>query len=87
MQILGESKEMNTEIEALQAHLRELKAVGRVKVEGTTYPGTKIYVRDVCDEVLNEVTNCTFYYENAFARRGKYEPPAFDTSQGPEGYN
>lgn len=87
MQILGESKEMNTEIEALQAHLRELKAVGRVKVEGTTYPGTKIYVRDVCDEVLNEVTNCTFYYENAFARRGKYEPPSFDTSQGPEGYN
>lgn len=87
MEILGESKEMNTEIEALQAHLRELKAVGRVKVEGTTYPGTKIYVRDVADEVHTEVTNCTFYYENAFAKRGKYEPPAIDVTKGPEGYN
>lgn len=87
MQILTESKEMNKEIEALQAHLRELKAVGRVKVEGTTYPGTKIYVRDVCDEVLTEVTNCTFYYENAFARRGKYEPPSLDVTKGPEGYD
>lgn len=87
MQILTESKEMNREIEALQAHLRELKAVGRVKVEGTTYPGTKIYVRDVCDEVLTEVTNCTFYYENAFARRGKYEPPSLDVTKGPEGYD
>lgn len=87
MQILTESKEMNKEIEALQAHLRELKAVGRVKVEGTTYPGTKIYVRDVCDEVLTEVSNCTFYYENAFARRGKYEPPSLDVTKGPEGYD
>lgn len=87
MQILGESKEMNNEIEALQAHLRELKAVGRVKVEGTTYPGTKIYVRDVADEVHTEVTNCTFYYENAFAKRAKYEPPALDVTKGPEGYN
>ena len=87
MQILTEFKEMNKEIEALQAHLRELKAVGRVKVEGTTYPGTKIYVRDVCDEVLTEVSNCTFYYENAFARRGKYEPPSLDVTKGPEGYD
>lgn len=87
MQILGESKEMNSEIEALQAHLRELKAVGRVKIEGTTYPGTKIYVRDVADEVHTEVTNCTFYYENAFAKRAKYEPPSLDVTKGPEGYN
>lgn len=86
-EILSESSEINKEIEALQTHLRELKAVGKVKVEGTTYPGTKIYVRDVVDEVRTEVTNCTFYYENAFAKRGKYQPPALDFSKGPEGYN
>lgn len=86
-EILSESSEINKEIEALQTHLRELKAVGKVKVEGTTYPGTKIYVRDVVDEVRTEVTNCTFYYENAFAKRGKYQPPSLDISKGPEGYN
>ena len=86
-EILNTSDDMNKEIESLQAHLRELKAVGKVKVEGTTYAGTKIYVRDVLDEVLNEVTGCTFYYESAFAKRGKYEPPALDVTKGPEGYN
>jgi len=64
-----------------------LKAVGKVKVEGTVYPGTKIFVRDVLDEVKTEVTACTFFYENAFAKRGKYEPPLLDISKGPgDGY-
>lgn len=79
--------EMNKEIDSLQQHLRELKAVGKVKVEGTVYPGTKIYVRDVLDEVKTEVTGCTFFYEDAFAKRAKYEPPSFDVSKGPgDGY-
>ncbi len=85
-EILSESKEINKEVEALQAHLRDLKTVGRVKVEGVTYPGTKIYVRDVLDEVHTEVSSCTFYFENSFAKRGKYEPPAIDVTKGPEGY-
>ena len=85
--ILSENSEMNKEIEALQSHLRELKAVGKVKVEGTTYAGTKIYIRDVLDEVITDVSSCVFYYENAFAKRGKYEPPSLDVTKGPEGYN
>ena len=86
-EIITESKEINKEVDALQAHLRNLKTVGKVKVEGITYPGTKIYVRDVVDEVHTEVSSCTFYYENSFAKRGKYEPPSVDVSKGPEGYN
>ena len=86
-EIIGESKSMSKEIESLQEHLRELKAAGRVKVEGITYPGTKIYVRDVLDEIHTEVKNCTFYYEASFAKRAKYEPPVLDVSKGPEGYN
>lgn len=86
-EILDENKGLTKEINELQEHLRELKAIGRVKVEGTTYPGTKIYVRDALDEVQTEVTSCTFYYENTMAQRGKYEPPQLDVSKGPEGYN
>ncbi len=86
-QIVSEAKELAQEIDSLQNHLRDLKAVGKVKVEGTVYPGTKIYVRDVLDEIHSEVSKCTFYYENAFARRGPYEPPSIDFTKGPEGYN
>ncbi|MGP1457796.1 MAG: FapA family protein [Treponema sp.] len=86
-QINEQAEEMNKEIDSLQHRLRDLKAVGKVKVEGTVYPGTKIFVRDVLDEVKTEVTACTFFYENAFAKRGKYEPPLLDISKGPgDGY-
>lgn len=86
-QIIEENRGLTKEINELQEHLRSLKAIGRVKVEGTTYPGTKIYVRDALDEVQTEVSSCTFFYENTMAQRGKYEPPQLDVSKGPEGYN
>ncbi|MCK9171012.1 MAG: FapA family protein [Treponema sp.] len=85
-QISTESGEMSTEIEKLQKHLRELKVVGKVKASGTVYAGVKIYVRDVLDEVHNEVTSVTFYYENSFVKRGKYEPPAAEI-KAPDGYS
>jgi uncharacterized protein len=85
-QISTESAEMSTEIEKLQKHLRELKVVGKVKASGTVYAGVKIYVRDVLDEVHNEVSSVTFYYENSFSKRGKYEPPAAEI-KGPDGYS
>ena len=86
-QISTESSEITKEIEALQQHLRDLKAVGKVKVEGTVYPGTKVYVRDALDEVRSEVTSLSFLYENTLVKRAKYEPPSVDVSKGPDGYS
>jgi len=83
-QIDSESAEMTEEIQTLQEHLRELKAVGKVKASGTVYAGVKIYVRDVLDEVHNEVSGVTFYFENNFVKRGKYE--AASKIKGPDGY-
>lgn len=86
-EITEKSEKINEEIDKIQAYLRDLKAVGKVKIEGTVYEGTKIYLRDVLDEVKMEVKSCTFYYENAFPKRGKYEPPSLDISKGPgDGY-
>ena len=86
-ELIDENKTVSDEINEIQMRLRELKAIGKVKVEGITYPGTKIYVRDALDEVQTEVSSCTFYYEGSMARRGKYEPPQIDAMKGPEGYN
>jgi uncharacterized protein len=85
-QITADAAEMTKEIEKLQQHLRDLKVVGKVKVSGTVYSGVKIYVRDVLDEVHSEVSSVTFYYENSFVKRGKYEPPAVER-RGPDGYS
>ena len=62
------------------------EAAGKVKVEGTIYAGTKVYVRDALEEVTTDVKSLTFYYEGGFLKRGKYEPPSSAIKKGPEGY-
>ena len=84
-QIAAELEEMNTEITGIQAHLRELKAIGKVKAEGTVYAGVKVYVRDVLDEVKIDTSGVTFYYDKSFSKRGAYEPPSL-TMEEPDGY-
>jgi len=84
-QISADLDEMTEEINKIQAHLRELKAVGKVKVEGDVYAGVKIYVRDALDEVKMDTKSVTFFYDKSFSKRGPYEPPALQEDQ-PDGY-
>ena len=77
--------EMTEEIEKIQAHLRELKAIGKVKAEGTVYAGVKIYVRDSLDEVKMDTSAVTIYYDKTTCHRGPYEPPSLKEDQ-PDGY-
>lgn len=84
-QITQDLEQMTDEINSIQAHLRELKAIGKVKVEADVYSGVKIYIRDVLDEVKIDTKSVTFYYDNAFSKRGPYEPPALQMEE-PDGY-
>lgn len=84
--ISQELQDMTEEINKINTHLRELKAVGKVKVEGTVYSGVKIYVRDVLDEVKMDTNNVTFYFEKSFSKRGPYEPPTLNIEE-PDGYS
>ncbi len=85
-QITEELEKMTDEINKIQEHLRDLKAVGKVKVEGDVYAGVKIYIRDVLDEVKIDTKGVTFYYDKAFSKRGPYEPPSLAEEQ-PDGYS
>ena len=85
-QITQDLEQMTDEINNIQAHLRELKAIGKVKVEADVYSGVKIYIRDVLDEVKIDTKSVTFYYDNAFSKRGPYEPPALQLEE-PDGYS
>jgi uncharacterized protein len=86
-EIIAENDKMTGEITTIQQHLRELKVVGRVLASGTVYAGVKIYVRDEKDEVRTDVRSVTFYYENGFVRRGKYEAPVDTDIKAPDGYS
>jgi len=86
-EIEAENEEFNKEILEIQAHLRELKNIGKVYAQGTVYAGVKVFVRDEKDEVVADVKGVTFFYENGFVRRGKYEQPVLDDIKGPDGYS
>lgn len=85
-QISEELEVMTEEINKIQEHLRDLKAIGKVKVEGDVYAGVKIYIRDVLDEVKMDTKGVTFFYDKAFSKRGPYEPPSLAEEQ-PDGYS
>ena len=80
-EIVDQTNEMSKQIDKIQEHLRELKAVGKVKCEGTVYAGVKVYVREVLDEVKTDVKSVTFYYDRSFIKRGDYEPPALSQEE------
>ena len=75
------ASEIEKELSEIQARLHELKIIGKVSVSGTVYAGVKIFIRDVKDEVRTDVKNVTFFYENGFVRRGKYEAPDTDVTK------
>ena len=78
------SKELSDVLE----HLRNLKAVGKVSASGMVYSGTQIYVRDVRDEIRNDLKGVTFYLEGTIVQRGKYEPPdEEELKKVPNGYS
>lgn len=87
-QILLELEDMTKEIDGIQKHLKDLKAVGKVKCENTIYSDVKIYVRDACDEFKMECKKVTVYYDDVskLSKRGPYEPPSFQEDD-PDGYS
>ena len=70
--------DINAEINKIQSHLKDLKAVGKVKVEETVYAGVKIYVRDLMDEIKMDTKHLTFSYDKGFPtpKHSDYEPPS-----------
>lgn len=86
-EITLESNSMTKEISEIQERLRELRVVGKVNASGTVYAGTKIFVRDEKDEVKTDVKACSFYFEDGFVRRGKFDPSQVTQQlEGPSGY-
>ncbi len=76
----------NKEIEAVQNYLNGLKTRGKVSASAKVYPGVKILIRDIKDDVKNEYRAVTFVLENNLIRVTKYEEPDEDVKRGPDGY-
>jgi uncharacterized protein (DUF342 family) len=83
---MGDLKKINEGIVKVQEFLDSIKNRGRVSASAKVYPGVKILIRDVKDDVRNEYRAVTFILENGLIRVTKYEEPDEDVKKGPDGY-
>jgi uncharacterized protein (DUF342 family) len=84
--LMGDLKKINEGIVRVQEFLDGIKNRGRVSASAKVYPGVKIFIRDVKDDVRNEYRAVTFILENGLIRVTRYEEPDEDVKKGPDGY-
>jgi uncharacterized protein (DUF342 family) len=84
--LMGDLKKINEGIVKIQEFLDSIKNRGRVSASAKVYPGVKILIRDIKDDVRNEYRAVTFILENGLIRVTKYEEPDEDVKRGPDGY-
>jgi uncharacterized protein (DUF342 family) len=84
---LTEGQQKNAErIQEIQTFLNSLKIRGRVSASTKVYPGVKVVIRDIIDDVRTEYKAATFVLENGLIRVTKYEEPDESAKKGPDGH-
>jgi uncharacterized protein (DUF342 family) len=73
-----EVRTLAKEIEGIQNYLNGLKSKGRISASGRIYPGVKLVIKDVKEEIKNEQKAMTFYVEGQLLRTTRYEEPEDD---------
>jgi uncharacterized protein len=73
VELVGEYTVLKAEYDSIQSYLNNLKVRGKVSVSGRIYPGAKIIIRDVREEIKNEHKAITFYLDNMLIKSTKYE--------------
>ena len=74
----AELEAMRAEYNSILSYLNNLKVKGKVSVSGKIYPGTKITIKDIREEIKNEHKAITFFLENMMIKTTKYQEPDED---------
>ncbi|MCL2192759.1 MAG: FapA family protein [Treponema sp.] len=85
--LLQAQKEADDKIRSIKEHLSKLKTRGKVSASAKVFPGVKIVIRDVKEEVQTEYRAVTFVLEGGLIRVSKYEEPDKEAVKGPDGYS
>jgi uncharacterized protein (DUF342 family) len=74
-------------IKKIQDYLNDIQIRGRVSASGKVYPGVKITIRDVREDIRDDYKAVTFVLENGLIRTIRYEEPDEVAKKGLDGYN
>jgi len=87
-QLLTDELEKAVEgIQKVQEYMNQIQVRGRVSASTKVWPGVKIWIRDVKEDVRTEYKAVTFVLENGLIRVSKYEEPDELAKKGLDGYN
>jgi hypothetical protein len=87
-QVLTEELQNAVEgIEKVQNFMKEIQIRGKVSASTKVWPGVKIWIRDVKEDVRDEYKATTFILENGLIRTIKYEEPDELAKKGLDGYS
>jgi len=82
-----EVKQTSEEIQRIQNYMNEMQIRGKVSASTKVWPGVKIWIRDVKEDVRTEYKAVTFILENGLIRVSKYEEPDELAKKGLDGYS
>ena len=85
-QLMADLQKTSEEAAKIQEFLNSIKVRGRVSASAKVFPGVKIIIRDVINDVRTEYKSVTFILENNLVRVTKYEEPDAEVDRGPDGY-
>jgi uncharacterized protein (DUF342 family) len=87
-QVLTEDlKKAQENIQKLNEYMNGVQMRGKVSASKKVYPGVKIYIRDVKEDVKTDYRAVTFILENGLIRVSKYEEPDEIAAKGLDGYS
>jgi uncharacterized protein (DUF342 family) len=82
-----ESKKAADGIQKVQDYMNEIQIRGKISAAKKVYPGVKIMIRDVREDVRTDYRATTFILENGLIRVTKYEEPDEIAKKGLDGYS
>ncbi|MDR3337014.1 MAG: FapA family protein [Treponema sp.] len=82
--VMTSIKNLGNEIEKLELILSQDHG-GRISAASKVYPGVRIFIRDVREDVRTEYKAVTFVLEEGLIRAAKYEEPEEDGLEMPNG--
>jgi hypothetical protein len=74
-------------IQKVQEFMNQIQVRGKVSASTKVWPGVKIWIRDVKEDVRQEYKAVTFVLENGLVRVAKYEEPDELAKKGLDGYS
>jgi uncharacterized protein (DUF342 family) len=87
-QVLTEELKKTVEgIQKVQEFMNDMQIRGKVSASTKVWPGVKIWIRDVREDVRTEYKAVTFVLDNGLIRVSKYEEPDELAKKGLDGYS